>query len=66
MLKKIFLILACTIIFFSCGKKEDVEKLLSTARNKIAQDLNLIDNDPTAEQYVDASFIFEATQSDRD
>ncbi len=30
-------------IFLSCGKKEDVEKILSIARNKIAEDLNLID-----------------------
>ncbi len=28
-------------IFLSCGKKEDVEKILSLARNKIADDLNL-------------------------
>ncbi len=32
-------------VFLSCGKKIDVEKILSVARNKIAQDLNLIDND---------------------
>ena len=32
-------------VFLSCGKKNDVEKILSVARNKIAQDLNLIDND---------------------
>ncbi len=31
-------------VFLSCGKKNDVEKLLSVARNKIAEDLNLIDN----------------------
>ena len=31
-------------VFLSCGKKEDVEKILSVARNKIANDLNLIDN----------------------
>ena len=31
-------------VFLSCGKKEDVEKILSIARNKIAEDLNLIDN----------------------
>ena len=30
-------------IFMSCGKKTDVEKLLSNARNKIADELNLID-----------------------
>ena len=31
-------------IFFSCGKQKDVEKLLSLARDKIANDLDLIDN----------------------
>ena len=31
-------------LFLSCGKKEEVEKILSIARNKIAEDLNLIDN----------------------
>ncbi len=32
-------------VFFSCGKKDDVEKILSSARNKIAEDLGLIDNE---------------------
>ena len=32
-------------VFLSCGKKNDVEKILSVARNKIAEDLDLIDND---------------------
>ncbi len=32
-------------VFFSCGKKNDVEKILSVARNKIAEDLDLIDNE---------------------
>ncbi len=31
-------------VFLSCGKKQDVEKILNTARIKIAEDLNLIDN----------------------
>jgi|TARA_B100001540_G_scaffold307588_1_gene321062 aspartyl-tRNA synthetase len=30
-------------IFFSCGKIEDIEKILSISRNKIAKDLELID-----------------------
>ena len=30
-------------IFLSCGKKQDLEKILSLARNKIANDLDLID-----------------------
>ncbi|MDC3151783.1 aspartate--tRNA ligase [Candidatus Pelagibacter sp.] len=32
-------------IFMSCGQKKDVDKILSLARNKIAEDLNLISND---------------------
>ncbi|WP_075482415.1 aspartate--tRNA ligase [Candidatus Pelagibacter communis] len=32
-------------IFMSCGQKKDVEKILSLARNKIAEDLSLIAND---------------------
>ncbi len=32
-------------VFLSCGKKDDVEKILCIARNKIAEDLGLIDNE---------------------
>ena len=32
-------------IFFACGKKQEVEKILSLARNKIAQDLDIINKD---------------------
>ncbi len=32
-------------VFFSCGKKNDVENILSLARNKIAEELKLIDYD---------------------
>ena len=32
-------------IFFSCGIKKDVEKLMSLARDKIAKDLSIIDED---------------------
>ena len=35
-------------IFFACGPKEDVEKILSKARTKIADDLNLIKEDEFA------------------
>ncbi|MDC0855750.1 aspartate--tRNA ligase [Candidatus Pelagibacter sp.] len=31
-------------IFFACGKNKDVERICSQARDKIATDLNLIDN----------------------
>ncbi len=32
-------------IFFACGNQSEVEKILSLARNKIAQDLKIIDQD---------------------
>jgi len=32
-------------VFLACGKEKDVEKILSSARQKIANDLNLIDED---------------------
>jgi aspartyl-tRNA synthetase len=35
-------------IFLACGKEKEVEKILSLARNKIAQDLNIIDKDKFA------------------
>ncbi len=35
-------------IFLACGKEKDVEKILSISRNKIAEDLKLIDKDKFA------------------
>jgi aspartyl-tRNA synthetase len=35
-------------IFFACGKKRDLEKITSLARDKIAKDLDLIDDDKFA------------------
>ena len=35
-------------IFFACGKKKDVEKILHAARDKIARDLDLIDENQFA------------------
>ena len=35
-------------IFLACNKKDEVEKILSLARDKIAQDLDLIDDDTFA------------------
>ena len=32
-------------VFLSCGKKNDVEKILSLARDKIAKELNIVDED---------------------
>jgi len=46
-LKKIMQITSAEIgdsIFFSCGKLKDVEKISALARDKIANDLNLIDD----------------------
>ena len=46
-LKEIMTLMDATIgdtIFMSCGKKSEVEKLLYKARNKIANELNLIDD----------------------
>ena len=31
------------IVFLACGKKDDLEKILSRARTKIADDLKLVD-----------------------
>ena len=30
-------------VFLACGKKKDIEKILSLARDKIANDLNIIE-----------------------
>jgi len=35
-------------IFFACGSKQEVEKILSLARNKIADELKIIDHDQFA------------------
>ncbi len=35
-------------IFLACGKKKEIEKILSIARNKIAQDLNIVNENTYA------------------
>tara|TARA_A100000164_G_C21914389_1_gene777439 strand:+ start:33 stop:1823 length:1791 start_codon:yes stop_codon:yes gene_type:complete len=35
-------------VFLACGKQKEIEKILSIARNKIAQDLNIIDKEKLA------------------
>ena len=35
-------------VFLACGKEKEIDKILSLARNKIAQDLNIIDKDTFA------------------
>ena len=50
-LKKIMQICKAEIgdsIFLACGNKKDIEKILSSARDKIANDLDLIDKDQFA------------------
>ncbi|MDB9820986.1 aspartate--tRNA ligase [Candidatus Pelagibacter sp.] len=50
-LKKIMKITGAEVgdsIFFACGKKNDVEKITSQARDKIAKDLDLIDENAFA------------------
>ena len=49
-------------IFFACGKKEDVEKITSLARDKIANDLNLIDESLFAFCWIVDYPMFEKNQ----
>ena len=35
-------------IFFACGNKSEVEKIMSLARDKVGRDLNLIDENTFA------------------
>ena len=35
-------------IFLACGKKNEIEKILSISRNKIAKDLKIIDENKFA------------------
>ena len=50
-------------IFFACGKSGDVEKICSQARDKIAKDLNLIDNSKFAFCWVVDYPMFELDQN---
>ena len=48
-------------IFLSCGKKNEVEKTLSQARIKIAEELNLIDENCFSFCWVvDIGFTFDS------
>ena len=46
-------------IFFSCGKKKDIEKFLSIAREKIAKDLGIIEEDKFAFCWITDYPMFE-------
>ena len=49
-------------IFFACGKTKDVEKISALARDKIANDLNLIDNNKFAFCWVVDYPMFEVDE----
>ena len=64
-LKKIMQITAAEIgdsIFFACGKINDVEKISALARDKIATDLNLIDDNKFAFCWIVDYPMFEEDQ----
>ena len=50
-------------IFFACGQKKDVEKLLSSARDKIAKDLNIIDENSFAFCWIVDYPMFETDEN---
>ena len=52
-------------IFLACGKKKEVEHITSIARNKIAQDLNLIDKEKFAFCWVVDYPMFETDENDK-
>ncbi len=52
-------------IFFSCGIKTDVEKLLSVARDKIANELNIINQDSFAFCWIVDYPMFELDEKTR-
>ena len=52
-------------IFFACGKIKDIEKITSLARDKIAKDLNLIDENKFAFCWVVDYPMFELDESSK-
>jgi aspartyl-tRNA synthetase len=50
-------------VFFACGKTSDVEKITSQARNKIAKDLDLIDEDSFAFCWIVDYPMFEKNET---
>jgi len=50
-------------IFLACGKEKEIEKILSLARNKIAQDLDIIDKDKFAFCWIVDYPMFELDES---
>ncbi len=52
-------------IFFACGKIKEVEKISSLARDKIAEDLNLIDKDSFAFCWIVDYPMFEVDENNK-
>ena len=52
-------------IFLSCGSRKEVEKILSIARDKIAKDLNLINNDEFAFCWIVDYPMFEINENSK-
>ena len=50
-------------IFFACGKQKEIEKITSIARDKIAKDLNLIDENVFAFCWVIDYPMFEINET---
>jgi aspartyl-tRNA synthetase len=52
-------------IFLSCGKNKEIEKILSVARDKIAKDLNLVDQNKFAFCWIVDYPMFEYDESSK-
>jgi len=52
-------------IFLACGKNKEIEKILSIARNKIAQDLNIINKDQFAFCWITDYPMYEFDENEK-
>jgi aspartyl-tRNA synthetase len=52
-------------LFLACGKKNEIEKILSIARTKIAEDLNLINNEEFAFCWIIDYPMYELDEQDK-
>ena len=52
-------------VFLACGKKNEIEKILSIARDKIARDLNLINNNQFAFCWITDYPMYEFDESSK-
>ena len=51
-------------IFFACNKKNEIEKITSQARNKIGEELKLVDERTFAFCWIDDYPMFELDETD--